>query len=584
MLISPMLLKLLSLLFACFIFIANLILGDRVYAATALPCSATGGTWKKGELNIYVFDVEQGDSMLVIGPNAKTVLIDLGETRFNTTGADTNASRIAARIRSICGTGQNPVFLDYFIASHLHLDHIGYAANPGDTTNYGNGIYQLLNPPPKGIGFKVGQYITRDAGRWVDRNGNKRCEPGTSTQATNEIAWTNVGTISTTATRNLCWLYGPPGQPDRANIEGKVVTLTTNGPWPTIDLGSGAKLQVINVNGKGSTLIDGVTPVSGDYSRSSLPPSENDYSIAVKISYGKYVMASAGDTDGVYRTSEFGYTYNDIETRLGGLYGNVDTYRVNHHGSSNSSNPTFINTLKPETAIFSCGSNSYGHPSNSAINTLRAVRNDRGTGADMFLTNNPCSPTQSDGSPTNYAGMFGSNGDIIITTNNKGSSYTISYPGGSKTYTAYGGGGAGSDEVADASKIVINEYMMAPSFGNEWVELYNPTNSPISIGGLFIDDIPNGGAAPKAIPAGASIPPKGFYVVELSTSFLNNTGSEEVRFLKISNGVETVYDKTSYNLSSTRLDSVFYRTGNTTWCNVISTRASRGASNPTTCP
>lgn len=203
--------NLLSLVLSCLLIILPLVIGDNAYAATALPCSATSGTWRKGELNIYVFDVEQGDSMLVIGPNAKTVLVDLGEPRFNTTGTATNASSVAAKIRSICGTGQNPVALDYFIASHLHLDHVGYAANPGDTISYGNGVYQLFNP--NGLNFKVGQYITRDAGRWTDRNGNRRCEPGTSNEPTNEISWRNVGTISTTATRNLCWLYGPWGNP-----------------------------------------------------------------------------------------------------------------------------------------------------------------------------------------------------------------------------------------------------------------------------------------------------------------------------------------------------------------------------------
>ncbi len=573
-----MFLNLLSLILSCLLLVLPLFVSESAYAATALPCSTTGGTWRKGELNMYVFDVEQGDSMLVIGPNAKTVLIDLGEPRFNSTGSSTNATSVAAKIRSICGTGQNPVALDYFISSHLHLDHIGYAANPGDTTNYGNGIYQLLNP--NGLNFKVGQYINRNAGTWVDRNGNGRCDPGTSTQSTNEISWRNVGTISTTATRNLCWLYGPNGQPDRANIQGRVLTLSNSSPYPTIDLGSGARLAIINADAKGSTLIDGVTPISADFSTAPVPPSENDYSIAVKITYGKYAMASAGDTDGVYRTSSFGYTYNDIETRLGGLYGNVDTYRVNHHGSKNSSNSTFVGALRPETAIFSCGSNTYGHPSNQALTVVRNVRNDRGTGADIFLTNNPCSPTQDDGSATNYSGVFGSNGDIIIATTGAGSGYTITYPGGSRSYVASSGG----TSTPDPSLVIINEYMMAPSSGNEWVELYNPTDVAINIGGLFIDDIPNGGASPRVIPTGTSIPAKSFYVMDLGASFLNNTGYEEVRFLRINGSTETIFDRTSYNLSSTRSGQVFFRTSNTNWCTTTSTRVTKGAGNPSSCP
>ncbi|HEX8581501.1 MAG TPA: hypothetical protein VF640_04195, partial [Acidimicrobiales bacterium] len=70
--------------------------------AAGTACS-TAGTWRQGELNVYWFDVEQGDSQLIIGPTGKTMLIDLGETAWNSTGASTNAAKVAARIKSICG-------------------------------------------------------------------------------------------------------------------------------------------------------------------------------------------------------------------------------------------------------------------------------------------------------------------------------------------------------------------------------------------------------------------------------------------------------------------------------------------------
>ena len=41
---------------------------------------------------------------------------------------------------------------------------------------------------------------------------------------------------------------------------------------------------------------------------------------------------------GEYATSSFGYTYNDVETPMGKLTGEVDVLHVNHHGSSHSSN------------------------------------------------------------------------------------------------------------------------------------------------------------------------------------------------------------------------------------------------------
>ena len=68
-----------------------------------------------------------------------------------------------------------------------------------------------------------------------------------------------------TGQRFICWLYGPAGQADRANIEGKVVTLTNSGTWPSIDLGGGATGTIEEANAKGVMQADGTTPVSGDH-------------------------------------------------------------------------------------------------------------------------------------------------------------------------------------------------------------------------------------------------------------------------------------------------------------------------------
>lgn len=550
-------------------------------AGQALACS-TAGTWTPGELNVYWFDVEQGDSQLIVGPTGKTLLIDLGETSFNTTGANTRATAVAARIRAICGTGSNPVALDYVMVSHHHLDHIGYAANPGDTSNYGNGLYQLLTPG--GLGFTVGTFIDRDAGTWTDTNGNGRCDVGTSTSPSNEIAWHHAGTTSQTSRRLICWLYGPAGQADRAHIAGRVLTLTNTAAWPALNLGPGVTARVLNANGKDTRQADGVTLVSGDHTSTGVPPSENDYSVAVEIAYGSWNYATAGDSDGEYNTSSFGYTYNDIEAKLAPLFGNVDTMRANHHGSGHSSNAAYLAVLKPETVVFSCGNNDYGHPSNRVMNDLRALANDRGTGADLYLTNRPCDPYQGDGTTaTNYSGTFNSNGDVVLRTTSAGAGYTISYDVGSRSYSAYT---SSPPPAATPANVVINEYLMAPQAGTtEWIELYNPTTSAIDLSGLYLDDAAGGGGAPKQIPAGTSIPAHGYYVMEFASGFLNNTGTESVRFLALGGGIETVHDATTYTLGSTQYDKVFRRAGDGgSWCATISTNVTKGAANAVTCP
>ena len=537
----------------------------------------TSGTWRPGEINVYWFDVEQGDGQLIVGPTGKTMLVDLGETAWNSTGANTNATRIAAEIRAICGTGSTPVHLDYVMASHHHLDHIGYAGVPEDGGTYGNGVYQLLKPAAQGgLGFTVGQLIDRDGGTWTDQNHNGTCEVGTSTNPSDEVAWHNAGTTSQTARRWICWLYGPAAQADRAAINGKVVSLTNSGSWPSFDLGGGAIAAVVNANAKGTMQADGITPVSGDHTTEATPPSENDYSVAVKVTYGSYKYATAGDSDGEYNTSGNGYTYNNVEAGLPAKFGNAnfDTVRANHHGSGHSSSDAYVKALDPETSVISCGSNSYGHPANRALDAFRAVS------ADVYLTNNPCDTTDASGAPIDYSGTLNDNGTVWLYTTGSGANYTVDYDSGTRSYVAGGGGGGGGQ--GDPTQVKVNEFMMAPSTGNEWIELYNPTAQAVDVSGYFIDDVAGGGGAPKLIPSGTVIPAGGRWVYEFASGFLNNTGSDSARYTSPGG---TELDAYAYSLGSTQYDKVFHRVGDGgAWCATISTNVSQGTANPSTCP
>ena len=545
-------------------------------AAGAVACS-TSGTWRQGQLNIYWFDVDQGDSQLLVGPTGKTMLIDLGETAYNTKGTATNASAVAAQIRSICGTGTSPVALDYVMASHHHLDHVGYAGNPGDTTAYGNGLYQLLTPTTSnGLGFTVGTFFDHDGGTWTDANGNGKCDTGTSTAPAPEVAWHNVGTTSMTGQRLICWLYGPAGQADRANIAGHVTTLTNSMTWPTIDLGGGATGTIVEANAKGVMQADGTTPVSGDHHADAMPPSENDYSIGVRFTFGGYAYATAGDSDGEYATSANGYTYNNVEALLKSKMGKVETLRANHHGSAHSSSAAYVDALDPQMTVISCGVNSYGHPGNRVLDTFRAIA------ADIYLLNDPCDTTDATGATIDYSGTFNHNGTIHLATTGGGSGYTVDYDAGTRTYVT----GAGTGTNGDPTQVKVNEFLMAPSgTGTEWVELYNPLSAPVDVSGFSIDDVAGGGGSPKQIPAGTTIAAHGRYVMDIPSGFLNNTGSETVRFLSGTGASEVTYDSYTYSLGSTHYDQVFHRQGDGgAWCGTISTNVTKGTANPSTCP
>lgn len=83
------------------------------------------------------------------------------------------------------------------------------------------------------------------------------------------------------------------------------------------------------------------------------------------------------------------------------------------------------------------------------------------------------------------------------------------------------------------SGIVLSEYLPAPKSGeDEWVELYNSTDTEANVGGFKIDDI-DGGSPPFTIPAKGNtsfIPPRSYKTYILSSARFNNDG-DSVRLL-----------------------------------------------------
>lgn len=484
--------------------------------------------WVPGTFEIRIFDVEQGDSQLIIFPSGFSILIDVREASWN---SGKGAALIASKIRAITGGSH----VDVGVLSHHHLDHMGYAG-------YG-GFWGLIET--EGITFD--KIIDRDAGEWIDGSGaglvDGICDPDT------EIVWYNAGTVSGTSRNWLCYATNPANTNIYNIREIAQLYSTTQIDPPDV----GAVVEIVQVDADGITLADGLTPLQGDHTTMPTPPSENDYSIAIKIRYGLIDYATAGDSDGEYATSTWGYTYNDVETLLADRFGQVDVMRANHHGSSHSSNQYYVDTLNPDASAISCGANTFGHPGQDVVDRLLDT-------GDLYITN-LCDETR------DYGEAVLVEGDIVLRSTN-GVNYTING-------TAY----VATDPVLESYSIedvVINEILPAPSSGNpEWVELYNPTPQTIDISGAWIDDIASGGGAPKQIPASTTIAAGGYYILETSNYF-NNPG-DDVRFL-MPDGV-TVIDSYSYTSSSSNRS--WYRTPDGgAWSLTMTTSPSKGASNP----
>ena len=202
---------------------------------------------------------------------------------------------------------------------------------------------------------------------------------------------------------------------DPTTTGGQIRQLAQINSTTQIDLGlaSGVTTKVVQVDAQGVMQADGVTPVAGDHTADALPTSENDYSITLWLNWGKFDFVAGGDTDGEYTTSDFGYSYNDVETNVAARIGQeVEVIWVNHHGSSHSTNANYVSTLNPDVAIISPGStNSYGHPDQTVLDRLY------NNGTMRYLTQ-PGDPTR------NYYDSVIVNGNVVVQVTD-GINYTV---------------------------------------------------------------------------------------------------------------------------------------------------------------
>lgn len=161
--------------------------------------------------------------------------------------------------------------------------------------------------------------------------------------------------------------YSSSSYTNYVNALGARRTTVAKGQTITLDAGSAHPVTITCVDLNGA----GVYSPSGS--------DENAKSAVYKVSYGDFDEIIGGDLTGDGAT--------DVETTVGPEVGDVEVYKVHHHGSRYSSNDNWLAAVTPEVGIIQTGDgNSYGHPTVDALTRLhnhgvQTYWNETGAGA-----------------------------------------------------------------------------------------------------------------------------------------------------------------------------------------------------------
>jgi len=294
---------------------------------------------------------------------------------------------------------------------------------------------------------------------------------------------------------------------------------TTIVPGQVINLGGGATLTCIAVDGR--TQSGTIYPGSD----------ENNLSIVLRLDYCDFQMYFGGDS---------GQT---IEAATASLAGDMDVYKVSHHGSNTASSQSFLDVIKPEVSTISVGENNQWHPDIEVIDRLVNIA------SYIYQTE-----TGQETPPAGHGEV--ANSSFKIRTD--GCSYTVSGSGiFTAAYQTDGSndgccGGSGTGIVF--SEVLYDSWVYYDTEG-EWLELYNSTSTAVDIGGWTISD----NSKTYTIPSGTTIGSHSYIVIadgqsEFSQRYgcdphlsnltlrLNNDGD----FLTLKNSSGSVVDQVAW--------------------------------------
>jgi competence protein ComEC len=264
-----------------------------------------------GELTIRILDV---------GPiNGDAILISspTGKTVLIDAGDTTKGKTVVEALKRY-----NIQQLDYFIATHPHPDHLGGAAEV----------------------FKAVKVLN------VVDNGQPPSVPAQLVATQKPTPGKKPANSKSNKPASLTKFYDD--YKEALNASG--AHYENAKPGAKYDLGGGALLTIL-------------APSEPFFTKDKMSTGGNEAnanSIVARLDYGSFSMLLAGDAE---EQTEHRLLTKEVDLRSRVL-------KVGHHGSKYASTGDFLNRVKPEVAIVSCGAwNRYGHPSQAVLDRLRAA-------------------------------------------------------------------------------------------------------------------------------------------------------------------------------------------------------------------
>lgn len=313
---------------------------------------------REGEMDIHHIDTGRGNCTLIVAPDSTTIMIDAGAgtgSPETMSAAHPDESRRPGEWQAryaLRHAGSST--LDYLVVTHLHPDHLG---DVNDRTPLSkNGAFRLTGVSDVDALMLIGTVIDRAYPDYGETT------PPSAPFAENYLNYLKSRLKA-----------GRAVQQARVGSDQQI-SLRNATQYPTF------KTRILAANGtvwsgRGNE-VQRIIP-----SKPDVQPNENIYSIALRLSYGRFSYYTGGDL--ASDTYDGRYPWMDTESPVAHVAGRTEVATANHHGYFDACNAEFVRDLDAQVYIIQ--SWDIGHPGSAQMQRMLGAWQNKAV-RDVFAT------------------------------------------------------------------------------------------------------------------------------------------------------------------------------------------------------